>query len=163
MISRVTTERTEEMSTFPTKILLATDASKDATKAAQMASDIANISGSELHVLHVGNMKEFHVAPGAEQSFAPRTASLADVREKAEKTLGEAVRQVEEVGGTVAQAHMRMGDPDDEILRFCEEQGDFGLIIMGSRGLGPIKRRLLGSVSESVVRHAHCPVLVART
>jgi nucleotide-binding universal stress UspA family protein len=163
MISRVTTERTEAMGTFPTKILLATDASKDATKAAQMASDIANISGSELHVLHVGNMKEFHVAPGAEQSFSPRTASLTDVREKAEKTLGEAVRQVEEVGGTVAQAHMRMGDPDEEILKFCEEQGGFGLIVMGSRGLGPIKRRLMGSVSESVVRHARCPVLVART
>jgi nucleotide-binding universal stress UspA family protein len=151
------------MSTFPMKILLATDASEDAVKATQIASDIANVSGSELHVLHVGNMKDFHVAPGAEQSFSPRTASLKDVREKAEKTLDEAVRQVEEAGGTVAQAHMRMGDPDDEILKFCEEQGDFGLIIMGSRGLGPIKRRLMGSVSESVVRHAHCPVLVART
>jgi nucleotide-binding universal stress UspA family protein len=163
MVARVTKERTDEMSTFPTKILLATDASKDALKAAQMASDIANISGSELHVLHVGNMKEFHVAPGAEQSFSPHTASLADVREKAEQTLAEAVRQVEEAGGTVAEAHTRMGDPDDQILRFCEEQGDFGLIVMGSRGLGPIKRRLMGSVSESVVRHANCPVLVART
>ena len=151
------------MSTFPTKILLATDASEDARKAAQMASDLANVSGSELHVLHVGNMKDFHVAPGAEQSFSPRTAPLGEVREKAEKRLEEAVRQVEELGGTVAQAHVRMGDPDDEILRFCEEQGDFGLIVMGSRGLGPIKRRLMGSVSESVVRHAHCPVLVART
>ncbi len=151
------------MSTFPTKILLATDASREATKATQMASDLASMSGSELHVLHVGNMKDFHVAPGAEQSFSPRTAPLGDVREKAEQTLEEAVRQVEEAGGTVAEAHMRMGDPDDEILRFCEEQGDFGLIVMGSRGLGPIKRRLMGSVSESVVRHAPCPVLVARS
>ena len=156
-------ERTEEMSTFPTKILLATDGSEAATKATQMASDIANVSGSELHVLHVGNMKEFHVAPSAEQSFSTRTASLGDVREKAEQTLEEAVRQVEEAGGTVAEAHMRMGDPDGEILRFCEEQGDFGLIVMGSRGLGPIKRRLMGSVSESIVRHAQCPVLVARS
>ena len=156
-------ERTEEMSTFPTKILLATDASKEATKAVQMASDIANVSGSELHVLHVGSIKDFHIAPGAEQSFSPRTAPLGDVREKAEQTLEEAVRQVEEAGGTVAEAHMRMGDPDGEILRFCEEQGDFGLIVMGSRGLGPIKRRLMGSVSESIVRHAQCPVLVARS
>src|SRR5215217_1969901 len=151
------------MSTFPTKILLATDASEDAVKAAQMASDVANVSGSELHVLHVGNMKDFHIAPGAEQSFSPHTASLGEVREKAEQTLEEAVRQVEEAGGTVAASHLRMGDPDDEILRFGEEQGDFGLIVMGSRGLGPIKRRLMGSVSESVVRHARCPVLVART
>jgi nucleotide-binding universal stress UspA family protein len=153
----------EEMSTFPTKILLATDASEDARKAAQMASDLANVSGSELHVLHIGNMKDFHIAPGAEQTFASRSGSYGELRENAEKTLEGAVRQVEEAGGTVAQAHVRMGDPDDEILRFTEEQGDFGLIVIGSRGLGPVKRRLMGSVSESVVRHAHCPVLVART
>jgi nucleotide-binding universal stress UspA family protein len=162
MLSGLVEERTEEMSTFPTKILLATDASKDAAKAAQIASDLANVSGSELHVLHIGNMKDFHVAPGAEQSFSPRTAPLGEVREKAEKTLEEAVKQVEQVGGTVAQSHLRMGDPDEEILKFCEEQGGFGLLVMGSRGLGPIKRRLMGSVSESVVRHAHFPVLVAR-
>ena len=158
----MTKERTEEMNTLPTKILLATDASKDAVKAAQMASDLANVSGSELHVLHIGNLKDFHIAPGAEQTFASRAGSYGELQEKAEKRLEEAVRQVEEAGGTVAQAHMRMGDPDGEILRFCDEQGGFGLIVMGSRGLGPIKRRLMGSVSESVVRHAHCPVLVAR-
>jgi nucleotide-binding universal stress UspA family protein len=156
-------ERTEDMSTFPTKILLATDASEDARKAAQMASDLANVSDSELHVLHIGNMKDFHIAPGAEQTFASRSGTYGEIQENAEKTLEEAVRQVEEAGGTVAQAHVRMGDPDDEILRFCEEQGDFGLIVIGSRGLGPVKRRLMGSVSESIVRHAHCPVLVART
>ena len=163
MISRVTKERTVEMSTFPTKILLATDASQDAVKAAQMASDVANVSGSELHVLHVGNTKDFHIAPGAEQTFASRSGSFGEIREKAEQTLETAVKQVEEAGGTVAEAHVRTGDPDDEILRFCEEHGDFGLIVIGSRGLGPVKRRLMGSVSESVVRHAHCPVLVART
>jgi nucleotide-binding universal stress UspA family protein len=153
----------EEMSTFPTKILLATDASEDARKAAQMASDLANVSGSELHVLHIGNSRDFHIAPSAEQDFARRSGTYGEIQENAEKTLEEAVRQVEEAGGTVAQANVRMGDPDDEILRFCDERGDFGLIVMGSRGLGPIKRRLMGSVSESVVRHAHCPVLVART
>ena len=36
------------------------------------------------------------------------------------------------------------------------------LIVVGSRGLGGLKRALMGSVSESVVRHAHCPVLVMR-
>ncbi|HEU4846561.1 MAG TPA: universal stress protein [Rubrobacteraceae bacterium] len=156
-------ERTVEVNYFPKKILLATDASKDAEKAALIASDIANSTGSELHVLHVGNTKDFHIAPGAEQSFSPRTGSLGEIREKAEKTLGQAVEQVEEAGGTVAQAHLRLGDPDDEILRFCDEQGGFGLIVMGSRGLTRIKRVVMGSVSESVVRHAHCPVLVARS
>lgn len=156
-------ERTVEVNYFPRKILLATDASKDAEKAALIASDIANSTDSELHVLHVGNTKDFHIAPGAEQSFSPRTGSLGEIREKAEKTLGQAVEQVEEAGGSVAQAHLRLGDPDDEILRFCDEQGGFGLIVMGSRGLTRIKRVVMGSVSESIVRHAHCPVLVARS
>ena len=156
-------ERKIEVNYFPKKILLATDASKDAEKAALIASDIANSTGSELHVLHVGNTKDFHVAPGAEQSFSPRTVSLGEVREEAENRLGQAVKQVEDAGGTVAQSQLRLGDPDDEILRFCDEQGGFGLIVMGSRGLTRIKRVVMGSVSESVVRHAHCPVLVART
>jgi nucleotide-binding universal stress UspA family protein len=163
MMPGLVEERTVEVNYFPRKILLATDASKDAEKAALIASDIANSTGSELHVLHVGNTKDFHVAPGAEQSFSPRTVSLGEIREKAEKTLEEAVKQVEEAGGTVAQAYLRSGDPDDEILRFCDEQGGFGLIVMGSRGLTRIKRVVIGSVSESVVRHALCPVLVARS
>ena len=37
-----------------------------------------------------------------------------------------------------------------------------GLIVMGSRGRGGVRRALMGSVSDSVVRHAHCPVLVIR-
>src|SRR5918994_5492051 len=163
MMPGLVEERTVEVNYFPARILLATDASKDAEKAALIASDIGNSTGSELHVLHVGNTKDFHVAPSAEQSFSPRTVSLGEVREDAQKTLEEAVKQVEEAGGTVAETHLRMGDPDDEILRHCEEHGEIGLLVMGSRGLGPIKRRLMGSVSESVVRHASCPVLVARS
>jgi nucleotide-binding universal stress UspA family protein len=37
-----------------------------------------------------------------------------------------------------------------------------GLIVLGSRGWGGIRRALMGSVSDSVVRHSHCPVLVVR-
>jgi nucleotide-binding universal stress UspA family protein len=69
MIPKEAEERTATINYFPTKILLATDASKDAVKAAQIASDIAGVSGSELDVLHVGNTKDFHVAPGADAQF----------------------------------------------------------------------------------------------
>ena len=48
--------RIEETCTFATKIQLSTYASNEASKAAHMASNIANTSGSELHVLHLGNM-----------------------------------------------------------------------------------------------------------
>ena len=47
------------------------------------------------------------------------------------------------------------------IVGLAEELGA-GLIVMGSRGFGGIRRALMGSASDSVVRHAHCPVLVVR-
>ena len=54
------------------------------------------------------------------------------------------------------------GRADREIVHLSEEVGA-GLIVMGSRGLGGVRRALMGSVSDSVVRHAHCPVFVVRT
>jgi nucleotide-binding universal stress UspA family protein len=47
------------------------------------------------------------------------------------------------------------------LIHLSEEIGA-GLIILGSRGLGGVRRALMGSVSDSVVRHAHCPVLIVR-
>jgi len=54
-----------------------------------------------------------------------------------------------------------MGNPAAEIVELAEELG-VGLVVVGSRGLGGVRRALMGSVSDSVVRHAHCPVLVVR-
>ena len=48
-----------------------------------------------------------------------------------------------------------------EILAVAEQIGA-GVVVIGSRGLGGLRRALLGSVSESVVRHAHCPVFIVR-
>ena len=42
------------------------------------------------------------------------------------------------------------------------EDIEAGLIVMGSRGRGGVRRALMGSVSDSVVRHAHCPVMIVR-
>ena len=64
-------------------------------------------------------------------------------------------------GIEVAEAHLRRGRADEEVIVLAEELGA-DLIVMGSRGLGGVKRALMGSVSDSVVRHAHCPVLVVR-
>ena len=76
--------------------------------------------------------------------------------------LDEQVRRVEEVGGTVQEAYVRVGERrSDEIVKVAEEVRA-GLIVMGSRGLGGVRRTLMGSVSDAVVRHAHCPVLIVR-
>jgi nucleotide-binding universal stress UspA family protein len=57
--------------------------------------------------------------------------------------------------------HVGFGESDAEIVRLAEEL-DAGLTVVGSRGLGAVSGALIGSVSDSVVRHAHCPVLVVR-
>ena len=77
------------------------------------------------------------------------------------RVLDTQAEKVREVGGTITQAHLRMGKAPTEIVDLAEELGA-GLVVLGSRGLGGIRRALMGSVSDSVVRHAHCPVLVVR-
>jgi nucleotide-binding universal stress UspA family protein len=64
-------------------------------------------------------------------------------------------------GVPVAETYLRSGHPDKEIVRLAEELA-VGTIVMGSRGLGAINRMLMGSISDYVVRHAHCPVYVLR-
>jgi nucleotide-binding universal stress UspA family protein len=75
--------------------------------------------------------------------------------------LDEQVKRVAEAGGDISGAHAKVGRPDAEIVRLAEELGA-GLIVLGSRGLGGVRRALMGSVSDSVVRHAHTSVLVVR-
>jgi len=153
------------MSIFPTRILLATDGSEEATLAAQTAIDLANKTGSELHV-------EYTRIPPYSRAFYECYEEGVDVGaylqdESEEHTrrgqglLDEQVRKIEAAGGSVAQAHLREGKPEAEITALAEEIGA-GLIVVGSRGLGGIRRAMLGSVSDAVVRHAHCPVLVVR-
>jgi nucleotide-binding universal stress UspA family protein len=84
-----------------------------------------------------------------------------DAEEAARAKLKDQVQKIREAGTEVAGVHTRVGFPDAEIVGLAERLSA-GLIVMGSRGLGPLRRALMGSVSDSVVRHAHCPVLVVR-
>jgi nucleotide-binding universal stress UspA family protein len=75
--------------------------------------------------------------------------------------LEEGVKRVEDSGGFVTGAHLVEGRAADEILDLAEQIGA-GLVVIGSRGLGPVGRIALGSVSEAVIHHSHWPVLVLR-
>ncbi len=148
------------MSIFPTKILLATDASEEADLAARTATDIADKTDSELHVVLVG-LSAAYVGMGPPEIADIPAPRQRELNEEAQRLLDAQVEQIKADGGTVAQAHLRIGRPDEQIVDSAEEIGA-GLIVMGSRGLGGIRRLLMGSVSDSVVRHAHCPVLIVR-
>jgi nucleotide-binding universal stress UspA family protein len=68
---------------------------------------------------------------------------------------------MESSGTKVAGSHLRRGRADEEIVLLTKEI-DADLVVRGSRALARIRRALLGSVSDSVVRHAHCLVMVVR-
>ncbi len=146
-------------SIFPTKIVLATDGSEEATLAARTAIDLVDKTGSELHVVYAVPIPLAIDAPS--EALAMSDVATKEVRERAQRFLDEQVEKIEATGGAVAQAHVRLGRTNEEIITLSDELGA-GLIVVGSRGLGGLKRALMGSVSDSVVRHAHCPVLVVR-
>jgi nucleotide-binding universal stress UspA family protein len=141
------------MSIFPTNILLATDGSREAELAAATAADLANATDSELHVIHVGELLP--------TLLAQTEVEPAQLEREAREVLDEQVKRIEEAGGTVKEAHLRLGRADEEIVDLAQSLG-VGLIVMGSRGHGRIRRALMGSVSDSVVRHAPCPVTIVR-
>jgi nucleotide-binding universal stress UspA family protein len=150
----------EKMRIFPTKILLATDGSEEATLAARTATDVAAKTDSELHVVLVG-LSAAYVGMGPPEIADIPPPRQQELDEEAQRLLDAQVKQIEVDGSNVAQAHLRVGRPDEQVVALAEEIGA-GLIVMGSRGLGGLRRLLMGSVSDSVVRHAHCPVMIVR-
>ena len=144
------------MSTFPTRILLATDGSPHAELAARQVVDLAETTKARLRVVAVGR-----TFPAAVYEVYTETGR-EDLRREAQEILDKQVRKIEEAGGTVAIAHLKMNERRDEAIVHLAEEIDADLIVIGSRGFGGLKRALLGNIADSVVRHAHCPVLVVR-
>jgi len=161
------------MSIFPTKILLATDGSTEAELAARTAVDLSQKTGSELHLIYVMDVAKVGLSMAVLYSEAPdpEGVKLPDpvleedlersAKQEGREVLEAEVERVRSAGGTVAQSHLMVGAVEREIVHLAEDLGA-GLIVMGSRGRRGMRRALMGSVSDSVVRHAHCPVMVVR-
>jgi nucleotide-binding universal stress UspA family protein len=137
---------------MPEKVLLATDGSKDAALAARATVDVCEGTGAELHVVHV-----WYSVPTARL----RPFMRAELKKLGNELLEEGVKRVEDSGGLVTGAHLLEGRAADERLDLAG-QVQAGLVVMGSRGLGPVGRIALGSVSEAVIHHSDWPVLVLR-
>ena len=157
------------MSIFPTMVLLATDGSEDASLATEAAVEFSDKTGSELHLIHVYGVAPIY--PLYPEATDPEGAQLEDPmleeeleslsEQRAREVLEDAVEEVQSAGGTVAQVNLREGRVPHEIVALAEDTSA-GLIVVGSKGHGSVRRALMGSVSDAVVKHAHCPVLVVR-
>jgi len=139
------------------RILVCYDGSDNARRALQRAIELTKESGGELSVV---------VAAGT-PGYPPRYRDeyYGDLRKviihHAKEQLSEALEKAALGGVPSAQGEVGEGQPADVILtRAVDVSAD--LIVVGRRGLGGVKRFLLGSVSSAVVIHSACDVLVVK-
>lgn len=152
---------------FPTRVLAAVDGSEAAEHAAREASRLCLRTGSELHVVHVTLASMANVLAGAETVAWWYTDGerLKEIEERSEQEgrelLRDQVQKIEDSGAGVAGSHLEMGRVDARIVEVAEEIGA-GLVVAGSRGYGAFGQAVLGSVSDSLIHHSPCSVLVVR-
>ncbi len=134
------------------KMLLGFDGSPAARKALQVALDLAQRYGAALTALAVVRPPEFA------ELEAEVSAALAEARGPLAEAFRWARAEAHRTGVSL-EIRIQAGHPAETLVRLAREEG-FDLIVLGRRGLTPVQRWMLGSVSERVLRYAHCPVMV---
>jgi nucleotide-binding universal stress UspA family protein len=149
------------MNTTLNRILLATYGSEATEFAAYTAIRLANSADCELHLVYVERLPGYPAyAPISVRHFEKELHE--GVERAGLERLWELDRRIRIAGGIVAGAHLRIGEAGEEVVGLAEEL-EVDLIVVGTRGRSVIGRALMGSISDSVVRHARCPVIVARS
>lgn len=143
------------------KILLATDGSDGSLHAARMAGELSSMSDAQVVVLYVAHVpRSYFFTDEFGNKVTPEVPMDVMIRRMAEPVLRKTLSGLGLPEEKVA-TEVQVGEPAEEIVDYARlEQVD--LIVMGSRGLSPIKELLLGSVSDKVLRTAPCPVLIVR-
>lgn len=134
-------------------ILVATDGSRYSGAAIEKAISLAKLCGSELKIISVADVPA--------EFYLELPQAVDDIIKKTEKYAEDAKRKTEEAG-MKAEVHIMKGEAYKAITDIAREQ-KADIIIMGSHGRTGIKRLLMGSVTERVIGHAECAVLVVKT
>ncbi len=146
-------------------ILVAVDGSPSSKKAAEKAAFIADAVNAEVTLINV--ITETVTTPSNVLSSSLPMEQLQEMMDQEEKKLKVESQKIlddaavffEEKGMEVKKV-IQYTNPADKICDFAEEE-DFDLIVMADKGHG-VKRFLLGSISDKVVRHANISVLVVK-
>ena len=136
------------------KILVAVDDSETSKKAFDQSVFLAQKCSSKLYVIHV--VLDWEYGGDSAATFELIDEIRANGRELLERCKTLALKSNVQV-----ETLLEQGDYAQEIIEVAK-RNDCDLIIMGSRGMSPIKELLLGSVSLKVMHHASCPVMIVR-
>jgi nucleotide-binding universal stress UspA family protein len=136
------------------KTLVCTDGSEVAKRAVQYAADFAKNYHADLTVMYVIEHETSMKKPVYDK-YGNKTVKAKEALKEARKSIAESAAEV------AVTERIAVGPVSREIVRIAKAEG-FENIIVGTRGLGGLKRMLLGSVAEDVLNYAHCPVVVVR-
>jgi len=146
------------------RILLPTDGSESAARAANLAIEVAKKFGAELAVLHViavpaGRLAKAELNPSYDAELKEYFESA---NKKADSIVNEVIRSAE--AKDVKATHLIQKYSFSVVETILEQatKSNVDLIVMGTRGITGFKKLLIGSVSSGVVSHAHCSVLIVR-
>jgi len=139
-----------------TKILVPVDFSKHSKQALGYAVGLAKQFGSKLTLLHT--VYPHYYATNSEYTVYDWPALMVSLRDDAEKQMRHLIRQTA-FSGVPFESQVTVGFPSETILQLAEDAGA-DLIVSSTHGRTGLKRALIGSTAEQIVRHAKCPVLV---
>ncbi len=145
-------------------ILVAVDGSENSDRVLDFALDLAEKFASAVTVLNVSEVLAMGVVPqeSTTYSFDNMTILGKDLRKIHEEILSKAVSHAKAVKpDLVVSSMLRDGDPAVEIVNVAKDSG-FDAIVIGHKGLGMVRERFLGSISEKVAHLAPCPVVIVR-
>jgi universal stress protein A len=140
------------------KIVLATDYSEASQQALRYAAWMAQSTGATLYIVHVSEHEKYPVGEHFDEDPAPNPQEL------------EKLQSIVPEGADVPLEHRllygepgsaRITQPAQAIIDFADKE-HIDLIVVGTHGRSGLSHLLMGSVSESVVRHAKCPVITVR-
>lgn len=142
------------------RILLPTDGSPTALQAARVAAELSKTVGGTVHPIVA---VEYHLIDGEDVPEDVAFSLRERVHAHAQRTLDRVTDLLQHGGAAVGGGKICEGRPAEVVNREAE-QGDFDLIVIGSRGISLEHgyERLVGSVAERVLHRAPCPVLVVR-
>jgi nucleotide-binding universal stress UspA family protein len=149
---------------YLTRVLFAADGSELAIEAARRAAGmLADFEATVLGVVSPLPLASDTAVAGFESVALPVTSAetVAQIDESVTATIEAGIERTITAIGRPAERRVVHGDPAIEICRVAEE-GRFDLVVIGSHGSGFLKQAVLGSVSQHVLHHAPCPVLVVR-
>lgn len=143
------------------RILVAFDGSNDSRKAVKAACAVSKCLGSKLTLLHVFSVPVYsYGGPGGLPQVSIQSLA-ATAKDRAVSVVDDGVKLAESEGVEVKGEAVESMSVVEAIVD-CATKEEIQLVVIGTRGMTGFKKMLLGSVSNGVVNHSPCPVLVVR-